>query len=1252
MKPLKLTVSAFGPYVEKTEIDFELLGTHGLYLITGDTGAGKTTIFDAITFALYGEASGGVRESGMLRSKYAKAETPTFVELKFLYQGAAYTVTRNPEYYRPKGRGTGLTLQKGDATLIYPDERQPVTKSKEVTKAVTELVGLNFQQFTQIAMIAQGDFQKLLLAGTAERGEIFRRIFHTGLYQELQDKLKYAVKDRWKEYDEIRRSIHQYMSGVVCGSDPVLGAELEELKKNGFEGSVAKGLNLLNGLLEQEERSMNLLNERIRELDLKIQKEDQLLGKVRQSKLLGDELAQKQKSLEEAIPWLEKEKEACEKAREAATICGDLALQIQAGSERLKQYEELGTCRRQKAEKAEGAKTASSAKEEAVSKKTQLEQERLEAEKILETLQTAGEDKERLRHQKENLERQNMSLESLWKEWKEADGQWAETMELLSQLTSQEPELLKRQEEISCQQQELSKAEEEEWNRRHEAEELKQCRQNFTSLAKQVQELETSVTIKEEERKDWQNRETLQRDRQNKLQEELEQLKGAELLLMKLEQEKSNLDGRKQQIFDLMEGLKSLEKKKREFTKGQKEYCVLSETRDGLRRAYHDLEQLFLDAQAGLLARYLKEGAQCPVCGSVHHPAPAALPLEVPEKEELNRKKEELSKIEEKTAALSAKASHIKEELQREEAEISLTGDGLLGEKVLESIPAKAEEELARLKEREQERFKEEEKARQDKIRRETLDQTIHQEEKGLQKIQEQLKNREQQLAVDRSRLTEKRSQQKLAILEMQGLKEEFKTEPFDLDFIAGDLDQRLEAVKTLWQKARENLAKKEELKAETDKILKSLSELEKQKKELQKNLDSLTGRKQTLEKQLEAELHKVRQLFPSMAESGWEDRREEELAEAKQQFSNSLMELDKDISFHEEQIARKKALEIQLLKQGDLVKELAEEVRKQELLLARFTTEHDKLAEKEKELLETLGSQRFEEAKAQIEAWETQKLELEQRRSEAERAYADCQTKVTGLQSAIATLENQLKDSETIGEEEILQRKQAWSEQKCEADSVRNEQFAALKKNGEIYDLVKGKQTAMTSVEQEYIWMKALSDTANGTISGKRKIELETYIQMAYFDRILRRANLRLLTMSNGQYELKRQEDGENKKEKAGLELEVIDHYNGTQRSVKTLSGGESFEASLSLALGLSDEIQSYAGGIQIETMFVDEGFGSLDEESLNLAMKALGSLTESSRMVGIISHVAELKERIEKKIVVTRNRGKGEIGSSVLVR
>ena len=149
--------------------------------------------------------------------------------------------------------------------------------------------------------------------------------------------------------------------------------------------------------------------------------------------------------------------------------------------------------------------------------------------------------------------------------------------------------------------------------------------------------------------------------------------------------------------------------------------------------------------------------------------------------------------------------------------------------------------------------------------------------------------------------------------------------------------------------------------------------------------------------------------------------------------------------------------------------------------------------------------------------------------------------------------------------------------------------------------------------------------------------------MQMAYFDRIIGRANVRFMVMSGGQYELKRSREAGNNRSQSGLDLDVVDHYNGTERSVRTLSGGEAFKASLSLALGLADELQASAGGIRLDTMFVDEGFGSLDEESLRQALEALSGLADGNRLVGIISHVSELKERIDRQIVVRKDRSGG---------
>ena len=222
MRPLKLTMSAFGPYAGVMKLDFETLGTCGLYLITGDTGAGKTTIFDAISFALFGEASGGNREPGMLRSKYADPSTPTEVTLTFRYAGKEYTITRNPEYIKPKtkgkDKGDAMTKQTAGATLTYPDGHL-VTKPKEVNTAIRDILGLDREQFAQVAMIAQGDFLKLLLADTKERQKIFRNIFHTNLYVELQDQLsKQASKVKY-QWEDVQDSIRQYVDGILCDEE-------------------------------------------------------------------------------------------------------------------------------------------------------------------------------------------------------------------------------------------------------------------------------------------------------------------------------------------------------------------------------------------------------------------------------------------------------------------------------------------------------------------------------------------------------------------------------------------------------------------------------------------------------------------------------------------------------------------------------------------------------------------------------------------------------------------------------------------------------------------------------------------------------------------------------------------------------------------------------------------------------------------------------------------------------------------------
>ena len=213
MRPIKLTISAFGPYANKTVIDFAKLGKGGLYLVTGDTGAGKTTIFDAITYALYGEASGNHRKSEMFRSKYADGDTETFVELEFECKQKQYVIKRIPKYERKKTRGEGTTLQNESAYLKTPEGRD-ITKTSEVTKEVEMILGVNKEQFTQIAMIAQGDFLKLLLASTEERICIFRQIFSTEKFDALQKQINEDFRNMNRECEDLRNSLKQYKDSI------------------------------------------------------------------------------------------------------------------------------------------------------------------------------------------------------------------------------------------------------------------------------------------------------------------------------------------------------------------------------------------------------------------------------------------------------------------------------------------------------------------------------------------------------------------------------------------------------------------------------------------------------------------------------------------------------------------------------------------------------------------------------------------------------------------------------------------------------------------------------------------------------------------------------------------------------------------------------------------------------------------------------------------------------------------------------
>ena len=913
MKPEKMTISAFGPFAGEVTIDFTKLGENGLYLITGDTGAGKTTIFDAITFALYGEASGDYRESAMFRSKYAKEDTKTFVELTFSYAGKQYFVRRNPEYLRPKGRGEGMTTQRSEAVLEFPDNRQAVTKPTDVTKAITELIGLDRNQFTQIAMIAQGEFRKLLMASTKDREAIFRDIFCTGNYKRLQDKIKDEFLAKYKEYDSLSRRILQYMEGIQCKEDSLYFEELQRLKGQKQVVKQEEFYGLMEKILEEEKEELKVYEKELGQLNKSLMAVNERIGVATNLNKAARNLEKVKQALSTLQSEYEEKKELLKNAQEEAKICDVLSVEMIRIQEKLADYQKQSALRKQITEKEKELTRTAKELDKAIAERERKNQE-------LSKLKNTIEQKKEIGKEKLIVENQLEKLVSLWKEIEEFDGKLSEFHELI---------------------------------------------EKTDTAKKQYQEAAKKCMAEKE--------------------------------------------------------------------------------------AFNRKEQMFYDAQAGVLAQDLQEGMPCPVCGSTTHPKLAVKPDVVLSKEEFDKAKEHLQRVEKEREQLSITAGEL-------EGQVKLSK---------ESIRKKTEQLFST---------------------------------DEFQQAEQLLKEKKEQLTKEKASLQKQ-------IADCKAGEEAYQKASEQLPLVTASWEEQE-------NKIREN-------------------------KEVQVKMTVETTH-----------------------------------------LKESLAALEKGLLYADEKTAKEKMRNLKVQKDG---------------LEKAVKTAQDNLLKCEKEIEEKTG----------------QKKMLNKQLA-------------SGLD----------KDLPALTEE-----KKMLSEQIKQYQSKKDTDYIRYQNNKEAGERIDKEWKKLLEVEESYKMLKSMSDTANGNLAGKDKVMLETYIQMTYFDRILNRANLRLLNMTGGQYELVRKKTASNQRSQSGLELDVCDHYNGSTRSVHTLSGGESFMASLSLALGLSDEIQMAAGGIHLDTMFVDEGFGSLDDETLSKAIKVLNGLTEGNRLVGIISHVTELKQCIDRQIVVTKD-------------
>ena len=360
-------------------------------------------------------------------------------------------------------------------------------------------------------------------------------------------------------------------------------------------------------------------------------------------------------------------------------------------------------------------------------------------------------------------------------------------------------------------------------------------------------------------------------------------------------------------------------------------------------------------------------------------------------------------------------------------------------------------------------------------------------------------------------------------------------------------------------------------------------------------------------------------------------------------ELESNIKVLDQNIRAEEKNIARKEAIEVKLPQSRARVEELQNSITAISNTISTLTSENNSLNERIIDLKSKLAFDSKLEATKEIQKNKEKILKIKEDIEQATKRLNECSENLASANATKTELKKQMENKQEVDLEAEKQKMAELTSNKIQLSKNKENIHSRIVNNQSNHDNIKLKSSELIDIEKKYTWVKALSDTANGTITGKDKIMLETYIQMHYFDRIISRANSRLMIMTDGQYDLIRREDSISKVGQTGLDLDVIDHYNGTTRSVKSLSGGESFKASLALALGLSDEIQSSAGGIQLDTMFIDEGFGSLDEDSLSQAMNALASLASNNKLIGIISHVGELKQKIDKQIVVKKDKTGG---------
>ncbi len=1467
MRPLQLIVSAFGPYAGRVELDLEQLGDKGLYLVTGDTGAGKTTIFDAITFALFGEASGDKRDNSMLRSKYADDDVPTEVELTFMHGGKKYRVRRNPAFMRKRKnrRGSGLTKENPKAELHLPDGRD-ITKDREVTRYIeNEILGIKREQFLQIAMIAQGDFLKLLTADTRERQAIFRSLFKTNYYKRLQDVLKEQTSQRRQKYDRSLQALRQYVASIQCEEGDELFVEVEKAKGNAHPSDDV--IELLDKLIARDEeeqteqdRVLKECAERMERLGTQIERayqqandraelatlEDQKarltpeLDKARENErfeqgrqgerdelrgriatlnaCLGDyeqqeEQLGKQAGLKARVDELRArvadDERACE-AYEADLAAYRTELESLAGSRdrreelarsrdgveaevqrlnvlltRIRGYEEL-LRRREGAERRLAASAAAMEAEKAKDVKAQqardlisriqhelpsyavLEGERREAQEKGQELGGRRNEQTRLSADLRTLSQQLDSLRAERQGLSDAGGRLADHRSSMERLNSQRANIVERGKslgEYRSLSNGLAQAEgrldkahvrlssaEERGSMREEMQqrigliqqELSQYDQKARRDADLLDCQKRLVVLRRDETR---NHDALVRaeGRLDQLRKEREGLAGAELALERRRQELGDAKTRLVQLDDLRGDLATLEEAQALCRKLQEEFLRLEGEHKQKRSVYEEMHDAYFREQAGILAKELVEGEPCPVCGSTEHPHKAQVSEKAPSEVQLNhahdeseqargryeqasrRANEQQAIVDTRTDGLQRRVSALWPKCTVEDAAQQVASDRSVTTRRIEALGGEITSEEARVRrarevdeevaalERDISQRREGEQqlkegiasytSREAELERQQFDlhyadkasattelqrlqrevrsigeeldaarrehaeaQRLHGELQGrlnyareqlndvvdltdveaslrrvhleLSSVDEEIRELERQIKVESNR--QKRFEQtETEIAQGEARREELGTERAKAEQDIAVLDSRLGSLRDhvhdleerlLCPSEGEALARRGELERLVDAHERALQRAQAELEECQARIERVNGEIAQAKDQLEQDVDTSDVAEARRLTANLHEQRRRELDD----LGGRLARAERDVRRSDElaKLIEQKRLELQ---------EARERRQDREQVRASLSASLQEVTHRVDELTKGLPYPSRSEALSQLDAMQQRLDSMRRALEEASKRLQELDGEAKNLEGQIRTLRRKIDAVGDLDADALSREREDLRSKQQTIQEQRQDLYARLVANRSARQKVRVSLKQVRERESDYVKVENLSLTANGNLTGKDRVMLETYVQQTYFERMIQRANIRLLRMTGGQYEFKRQAEAGNRQSQSGLELEVIDHYNGSTRSVRTLSGGESFMAALSLALGLADEIQSSAGGIRIEAMFVDEGFGSLDEHALQQAIDALQSVAADTKLVGIISHVGELKERIDRQVVVTKKKAGG---------